>query len=110
MVQIVTRVVGTRIKNSDGSSRQKILLKNASKGQVVTLRRDPHEDRDPNAIEVLIDCCEGKPQQRIGYLPGRVGERVSGALGHGKDVNAVISTLTPAVEGGGIGIGITITY
>ena len=110
MVQIVTRVIGTRIKNQDGSSRQKILLKYAGKGQAVTLHHDPHTDRDQNAVEVLIDSVEGKQQQRIGYLPGRVGERVAHALVKGKPVTAVISTLTTASEGGAIGIGLTITY
>lgn len=92
MHQIVTRVVGVGNSNSDGTSRQSI-LKKAQPGADVMLNHVLSQEGDPNTIEVLLPGPAGKKPRRIGFLPGRVGEKLVHHLDAGRAVTAVIHDL-----------------
>ena len=110
MHQIVTRVIGVSNKNTDGHSRQKILEKYAKKGGAVVLKHVLSQDGDPNTVEVLIDCEEGKKQGRIGFLPGRIGEKLVRYLDNDREVTAVISSLPVGEESQQTGVHLKITF
>ncbi len=90
MHHIVTRVVGVGNRNSDGTSRQSILKKYAQPGTEVILNHVKSKEGDPNTIEVLLPGAEGKKPRRIGFLPGRVGEKLARHLDASQTVTAVI--------------------
>lgn len=98
MRKIVTRVLGVCNRNADGHSRQKILEKYAKAGDPVVLNHVQSADGDPNTIEVLLQGEQGKKPHCIGFLPGRIGEKLVRHLDAKREITAVISSL-PAVEG-----------
>ena len=90
MHHIVTRVVGVGNRNPDGTSRQHILKKYAQPGTEVILNHVKSHEGDPNTIEVLLPFAEDKKPRCIGFLPGRVGERLARHLDASHAVTAVI--------------------
>ena len=90
MHQLITRVVGVGNRNADGSSRQHILKKLAHPGCEVILNHVRSEEGDLSTVEVLLPGGEGKKPHRVGFLPGRIGERIARHLDAGHPVNAVI--------------------
>ena len=77
MHQLITRVVGVGNRNSDGSSRQSILKKLAHPGGEVILNHVRSEEGDLSTIEVLLPGGEGKKPYCVGFLPGRIGEKIA---------------------------------
>ena len=90
MHQLITRVVGVGNRNTDGSSRQNILKKLAHPGGEVILNHVKSEEGDMSTIEVLLPGSEGRKPHRVGFLPGRIGEKIARHLDAGHPVNAVI--------------------
>jgi len=90
MHQLITRVVGVGNRNSDGSSRQSILKKLAHPGGEVILNHVRSEEGYLSTIEVLLPGGEGKKPYCVGFLPGRIGEKIARHLDAGHTVSAVI--------------------
>lgn len=90
MRQLITRVVGVGNRNVDGSSRQNAVKQFAKPGVEVILNRVISAEGDPNAIQVLLPGAEGKKPRCIGFLPGRVGEKLARYLDASRNVTAVI--------------------
>lgn len=67
-------VVGESHRNRDGSSRQEIIRQFVTVGQPVTLRREPDNPHDRNAVAVL---CSG---QQVGYLSRDMAARLAEQL------------------------------
>ena len=93
MRQITTRVLGVNNHNTDGTSRQHILTKYARSGGVVILNHVSSLEGDPNTIEVLLPGAEGKKPRRVGFLPGRVGDKLARYIDAQREVTAVISAV-----------------
>ena len=93
MRQIITRVVGVSQRNSDGTSRQRILKELGTTGGEVMLNHVLSQDGDLNTIEVLLPGAEGKRPCRVGFLPGRVGDRLARHIDAKRPLTAVISSL-----------------
>jgi hypothetical protein len=60
--QMLTKVVGDSHVNDDGSSRQEIITR-CKPGDALTLKSEPHNQYDPNAVAVLT-----RNGEQIGYL------------------------------------------
>lgn len=93
MHHIITRVVGVGNCNPDGTSRQNLLKKYARPGAEVILNHVLSKEGDPNTIEVLLPYAENKKPRCIGFLPGRVGEKLARRLDADHAVTAVIHDL-----------------
>ena len=79
---IQTRVAGVSFENRDGSLRQ-TYVRQAKKGDVLALRREPDNPFDPYAMAVDWTDAEGASRQ-LGYVP-----------------RALASVLAPFVDQGG---------
>lgn len=97
MRQIVTRVLGVSQRNSDGTSRQNALKKLAFPGGAVILNHVQSEEGDLNTIEVLLPGSEGRRPCRVGFLPGRIGDKLVHHIDANRPLTATISSLA-AVE------------
>jgi hypothetical protein len=93
MHHIVTRVVGVGNRNPDGTSRQSLLKKFAQPGTAVILNHVASKEGDPDTIEVLLPYADDKKPRCIGFLPGRVGEKLARHLDANHTVTAVIQDL-----------------
>lgn len=93
MHHIITRVVGVGNRNPDGTSRQNLLKKYAQPGVEVILNHVVSSEGDLNTIEVLLPFAEDKKPRCIGFLPGRVGEKLARHLDANHKVTAVIHDL-----------------
>jgi hypothetical protein len=93
MRHIITRVVGVCNRNPDGTSRQNLLKKFAKPGAEVILNHVESSEGDLNTIEVLLPYAEDKKPRCIGFLPGRVGEKLARRLDANHPVVAVIHDL-----------------
>ncbi len=110
MRQIITRVLGVCNKNADGHSRQKILEKFARPGHKVVLNHVRSAEGDPNTIEVLLQGEEGKKAHCIGFLPGRIGEKLARHLDANHEITAVITSLPVGEEPSNKGVTLRISY
>jgi len=90
MHQIITRVVGVGNSNPDGTSRQNAVKRFAKPGAEVILNRVNSTEGDPNTIQVLLPGMAGKKPRCIGFLPGRVCERLVRYLDASRSVSAVV--------------------
>jgi len=70
-----TKVVGVSKENSDGTSRQQIIVREVAENDPLQLVLEPDNPFDPNAVQVL-----SKFGHQIGYLGRDVAERVRMAL------------------------------
>ncbi len=93
MHHIVTRVVGVGNCNPDGTSRQNAVKRFAKPGTEVILNRVNSTEGDPNTIQVLLPGMAGKKPHCIGFLPGRVCEKLARHLDASRNVTAVIHGL-----------------
>jgi hypothetical protein len=87
-VDFHSQVVGVTRHNHDGSDRQEI-ARSCSGGERLTLRREPDNPQDANAVAVF----RGNGDQ-VGYLSARVAEQVAPLLDAGTPVTAVVSEVT----------------
>lgn len=110
MHEIITRVVGVGNRNTDGTSRQNILKKLAQPGGEVILNHVRSEEGDLNTIEVLMPMGEGKEPRRVGFLPGRVGEKIARHLDAGRTVNAEIISHPIESDSDAMALHLKITY
>ena len=81
-----TKVVGVSMDNSDGTSRQAIILREVLEDDILTLQLEPENTFDPNAVKVL-----SKFGNQIGYLGKDVAERVRMALLNKVDITVKAS-------------------
>lgn len=110
MRQIITRVLGVSQRNSDGTSRQHILKKLAYPGGAVILNHVRSEEGDLNTIEVLLPGEEGKRPRRVGFLPGRIGDKLVHHIDAKRPLTAVICSLTAVENPPHTSLHIKITY
>ena len=110
MRQIITRVLGVGKRNSDGTSRQRILKQLAFPGGAVILQHVQSEEGDLNTIEVLLPGTEGKHPCRVGFLPGRVGEKLVRHIDAKRPLTAVVSSLAAVENPPHTSLHIKITY
>jgi hypothetical protein len=64
--------VGVTHANSDGSSRQKLIVLHAEPGMAIDLRRERHNPVDPNAIGVFL-----RNGAQLGYLTAELAAEIS---------------------------------
>lgn len=89
-----TKVVGTSFHNDDGSNRCKI-ISSCEPMDYLTLRMEPDNPNDPNAIAVLR--ADG---QQLGYLQKRLaGEITRDVTKHGREWRAVFKKATHKENG-----------
>ena len=81
-----TKVVGVSKDNSDGTSRQLIILREVLEDDVLNLELEPDNAYDPNAVKVM-----SKFGHQIGYLGRDVAERVKMAMQNDVSVKVVAS-------------------
>lgn len=72
--RFICAVVGESHRNKDGKSRQTIIKKMVNAGDHVSLRREPDNPHDPNAVAVFVHG------EQIGYLKREVAERLSALI------------------------------
>jgi hypothetical protein len=87
-VDFNSKVVGVTRHNHDGSDRQEI-ARACSGGERLTLRREPDNPQDANAVAVF----RGNGDQ-VGYLSAGVAEQIAPLLDAGAPVMAVVSEVT----------------
>jgi len=110
MRQIITRVLGVGKRNPDGTSRQQALKKLASPGGAVILNHVQSEEGDLNTIEVLLPRAEGRHPCRVGFLPGRIGEKLVRHIDAQRPLTAVICGLNAVENPPHTSLHIKITY
>lgn len=84
---IKTRVAGVTFDNRDGTPRQPFIRK-VKKDDRLTLKREPENPFDPNAIAVSWEDTAGD-QHQLGYVP----RALAGVLAPLVDEGAVITAL-----------------
>lgn len=84
-----TKLAGVSKKNSDGSSRQKIIEECVWKGHPLDLIPEPDNPYDKNAVGVWWS-----KDRQIGYLSAQVAETVSPLISQGIPVSAVVTDVT----------------
>jgi HIRAN domain len=75
---------GIRIAGVAGAARHPDALAAARLGEPLVLRRDPGNEHDPNAIEVLAG------QQQIGWVPRELAAELAPELDAGRPWSAVV--------------------
>jgi hypothetical protein len=83
----MTKIVGVTKKNDDGSKRQEI-LKKCKSGDILTLKREPENKYDRNAIAVFRDT------EQLGYLSKTNARELAKLMDTGKKLTATISEIT----------------
>ena len=110
MRQIITRVLGVSKRNSDGTSRQRILKQLATPGGSVILNHVKSEEGDLNTIEVLLPNTEGKHPCRVGFLPGRIGDKLARYIDANRPLTAVVSSVAAEEDPPHTSLHVKITY
>jgi hypothetical protein len=87
-VDLHSKVVGVTRHNHDGSDRQEI-AQACRGGERLTLRREPDNPQDANAVAVV----RGNGDQ-VGYLSAGVAEQIAPLLDAGAPITAVVSEVT----------------
>lgn len=72
---IDSKVVGVSKENNDGSNRQDIIRREVEENDLLSLKLEPENEFDSNAIKVL-----SKLGNQIGYLSRETAERVRPAM------------------------------
>lgn len=83
-----SKVVGVTRHNHDGSDRQEI-ARHCYGGERLTLRREPDNPQDANAVAVVRENGD-----QVGYLSAGVAEQVAPLLDTGAPVTAVVAEVT----------------
>ncbi len=80
------KVVGVTFPNTDGTSRQDaIMLTRLS--YIVSLKREPNNEYDPNAIAVLVEGCQ------VGFLSGEDAQNIAVLMDSGVQFDAVVEQI-----------------
>lgn len=87
-----TKVVGVTKQNEDGKNIQDI-LKDLYDGCDLTLKRDPKNPYDPNAIKVYADG------EHIGYINRDLARDLAKSMDSGRTVEASIDEITGGKDG-----------
>jgi len=87
-VDLHSKVVGVTRQNHDGSDRQEI-ARGCRGGERLTLRREPDNPQDANAVAVFRANGE-----QVGYLSAGVAEQLAPLLDAGAPVTAEVSEVT----------------
>ena len=87
-----SKIAGVSHSNDDGSSRQRIISR-CRVGEPLTLKRDPTNPYDANAIRV-----HRKNGEQLGYLDRRVASQLARDLDNGTEIPCCISSLTGGGE------------
>lgn len=88
-----SKVVGVSHRNSNRTSRQKIIKEDVFMADVLTLKREPDNKVDPNAVAVYVEGLDNKLKQ-IGYLNRDIAEEVASHMDHGMFAGAIVTELT----------------
>jgi len=92
-----SKIAGVTHSNDDGTARQDLIEELADRRDQanieLTLRRDPHNPHDANAVAVLT--TNG---QQLGFLPRKCAETVARIMDRGVAVRASVAMVT----GGGL--------
>ena len=97
-----TKIVGVTHKNSDGSSRQK-LIRNCRLFEDLRLNHEENNPHDPNAVRV---CRENG--QQLGYLNAGLAEEVVSKSSKGYRFGVLIKDLTGGGKGRSLGVNLLI--
>ena len=106
-------VAGVTFNNSDGSARQAYIRKFVKAGMPATLKREPDNKHDPNAIAVWVTATFLfgliREEIQIGYLPADLAQELAGPVSSGGRISATVSETEPFGEDGQIGVRLRIT-
>ena len=80
-----TKVVGVSKDNADGSSRQEIIRSEVAEDDKLTLKEEPENEFDSNAVQVL-----SKLGNQIGYLSKELAETIKPALINQSEVHVTV--------------------
>jgi hypothetical protein len=87
-VDFHSKVVGVTRHNHDGSDRQ-VIARDCRPGEPLTLRREPDNPQDQNAVAVFRANGE-----QVGYLSASVAEQIAPLLDADAAITAVVSEVT----------------
>lgn len=85
---INTKVVGVTFDNDDGTNRQDILEKIKTGDKTISLKRDPHNAYDKNAIEVHSNYGI------VGFINADLAANLAAQMDSGKVVKATVEEIT----------------
>jgi|GEM_PF-3065937 len=95
MAEIIkTKVRGVSQRNEDGSSRQAIIHKYLSEGDLLVLEREPDNEYDPNAIAVYCDSPDLDEYKKIGYLSRELAAKLAPLMDAGNSIDAEVLEIT----------------
>ncbi len=77
-----TKVVGVSLNNTDGTSRQDIIKREVEEDDKLTIKPEPGNPYDPNAVQVL-----SKLGNQIGYLNKELAETIKPALDNQTEIH-----------------------
>ncbi len=83
-----TKVVGVTFDNDDGTNRQDILEKIKTGDKTISLKRDPNNAYDKNAIEVHSNYGI------VGFINADLAANLAGQMDSGKIVKAAVEEIT----------------
>jgi hypothetical protein len=87
-VDFQSKVVGVTRHNHDGSDRQ-VIAGECRQGEQLTLRREPDNPQDPNAVAVFRENGD-----QVGYLSASVAEQLAPLLDADAPITAEVSEVT----------------
>ena len=96
-------VAGTGYRNFNGFSRASIIRKYAQEGRAITLRREPKNKHDNNAVAVYIVVpilfgLLGSLQKKIGYLKASLAKTISSRMDKGEEIKGSIDSFYAPLE------------
>ena len=92
-----TTVAGTGYKNTDGSSRHNIIRRYVRENMRVTLRREPHNTHDINAVAVYVSAPRlfgllGTTLKQIGYLKASAAISIANKMDAGESLSGRVGS------------------
>ena len=106
MRPIRTKIVGVTHRNSDGSSRQKILKRMQEEyyeGDLLYLEAEPENPYDENAIKVM-----NAEDEQIGYLSRDLAKTLAKRMDNGEEFSVELLEITGGYDGFALGCNIEI--
>ncbi len=109
MAEIIkTKVRGVSQRNEDGSSRQAIIRKYLSEGDLLVLEREPDNEYDSNAIAVYCDSPDLDEYKKIGYLSRELAAKLAPVMDAGNSIDAEVLEIT-GEDKSNLGVNIQLT-
>lgn len=84
------KLAGVSHKNDDGTDRQIYIERFAQAGMPLTLKPEPDNRFDPNAVSVWIEDCRRLQKMQIGFLDARLAGEVTRLIKRGGTASAHI--------------------